>query len=251
MFSRLVYLQAVDEVISGNVPIRQEELVCTLTAQSIAVDLGRHFPKNAAKLIDEEFMEYVPKPWRGKHEPMEWAMSVLQQRKPALNVGDEDELQDLYVETLKENPLYGSCFFQVKKAECDRNVADLPPEMVRLSRPRSRARVVLFLIPVHRSLLTLSSSPHLCSFAPPLCRLRCSTATACTSSRWRAGKCCGRSVMLTSTVGAAAHASLVWSFGTKTRRTHLRWYVDTFCKSNYFPTAPFSYTHFPCSLSFS
>ena len=251
MFSRLVYLQAVDEVISGNVPIRQEELVCTLTAQSIAVDLGRHFPKNAAKLIDEEFMEYVPKPWRGKHEPMEWAMSVLQQRKPALNVGDEDELQDLYVETLKENPLYGSCFFQVKKAECDRNVADLPPEMVRLSRPRSRARVVLFLLPVHRSLLTLSSSPHLCSFAPPLCRLRCSTATACTSSRWRAGKCCGRSVMLTSTVGAAAHASLVWSFGTKTQRTHLRWYVDTFSKSNYFPTAPFSYTHFPSSLSFS
>lgn len=142
MFSRLVYLQAVDEVISGNVPLRSEDLVCSLTAQAIAVDLGRHFPKNAAKLVEEEFMEYIPKPWRAKHEVMEWAMKILQQRKPALSLGDEDTLQDAFVETLKENPLYGSCFFQVKKAECDRNVADLPNNMVRLVAPQPRSRRV-------------------------------------------------------------------------------------------------------------
>ena len=78
-------------------------------------------------------------------------MKILAERKPALSVGNEDELQDVFVETLKENPLYGSCFFHVKKAECDRNVADLPNNMVRVSivsivagenagAPRSRAQ---------------------------------------------------------------------------------------------------------------
>jgi myosin heavy subunit len=130
MFSRLVYLQAADEIISGNIPIRDEDDMCELTAMTLAVDLGRHFPKIPAKLIDEEFMEYLPKPWRAKHDETEWAMKVLQHRKKVLSIGDEDTLQDAFVEKLKEYDLYGACFFHVKKAECDRNVADLPGNMV-------------------------------------------------------------------------------------------------------------------------
>ena len=44
MFERLVYLQAVDEVILGNIPIASEEEVAKLVAQALAVDFMEDFP---------------------------------------------------------------------------------------------------------------------------------------------------------------------------------------------------------------
>ena len=62
MFNRLIYLQAADEVITGNVPVSSLDSVVDLTAKSVAVDLGEDFPTDADGLVDAEVMEYVPVP---------------------------------------------------------------------------------------------------------------------------------------------------------------------------------------------
>ena len=77
MFSRLVYLQAADEVIRGNVPLAVEDTVVDLTAKAVAVDLGEDFPTDVDSLLEAEVMEYVPEPWRPKYSEEEWAGKVL------------------------------------------------------------------------------------------------------------------------------------------------------------------------------
>lgn len=69
MFERLTYLQAVDEVVNGNIPIDTDEDVVRLTTQAMVVDLMDNFPSTADDLIESDLMQYVPKPWRDNKKP--------------------------------------------------------------------------------------------------------------------------------------------------------------------------------------
>jgi hypothetical protein len=64
MFERLVYLQAVDEVMKGNIPVDTEEDVALLAAQALACDLGDQFPDNEDELAAADLIEYIPEPWK-------------------------------------------------------------------------------------------------------------------------------------------------------------------------------------------
>lgn len=59
-------------------------------------------------------MEYVPKPWRGKKKPSEWASIVLKHRGGCLDE-EPEAVQSSFVTAVKDHPLYGTCFFHVRK----------------------------------------------------------------------------------------------------------------------------------------
>jgi len=62
-------VQAVDEVVNGNIPLDGEEDVVKLTTQAMVVDLMDNFPETADELVESDLMEYVPKPWRDNRKP--------------------------------------------------------------------------------------------------------------------------------------------------------------------------------------
>lgn len=64
MFERLIYLQAVDEVMKGNVPVDTEDEVAQLAAQALATDLGEEFPDSEDALVDAGLTDYIPDQWR-------------------------------------------------------------------------------------------------------------------------------------------------------------------------------------------
>ena len=53
-------------------------------------------------------------PWREKFTDDEWAEKVLKYRGDLIDASP-DELQAMYVDEVKENPLYGTSFFYVRK----------------------------------------------------------------------------------------------------------------------------------------
>ena len=132
MFNRLVYLQAVDEVIKGNIPVDSEEEVVTMVAQFMAVELGDEMPDNVDDIVDEEngqLEEFVPIPWRPHKDIREWAEEVLKCRDDALDI-DPEQLQNDIVEQVKDHPLYGTCFFYVLKHKFPDHMAEFPEELV-------------------------------------------------------------------------------------------------------------------------
>jgi hypothetical protein len=129
MFNRLMYLQAADEVIVGNIPVADEERVIELTHLALAIDLGEEFPDNADELLDAEMMEYVPVGWREKYGDEEWAAKILKAQANA-SMDDPDQMQLKYVERVQDHELYGSHFFHVKKANDPEAVGQLPELMV-------------------------------------------------------------------------------------------------------------------------
>lgn len=80
MYERLVYLQAADEVIIGNIPIGSEADVALLVAQAMAIDLGDEFPDTPDALVLADIQEYIPEPWRKDKSLEEWAKLVLAHR---------------------------------------------------------------------------------------------------------------------------------------------------------------------------
>lgn len=64
MYERLIYLQACDEVILGNIPIATEDEVADLIGKAMAIDLGDEFAEDEDELIESDLIEYIPKPWR-------------------------------------------------------------------------------------------------------------------------------------------------------------------------------------------
>ena len=128
MFSRLVYLQAADEVIQGNVPLAIEDTVVDLTAKSVAVDLGEDFPTDVDALLEAEVMEYVPVPWRAKYSEEQWAAKVLALRD--YGESDPDELQSQYVNAVSSNELYGTHFFHVRKVNDVDAISSLPTNLI-------------------------------------------------------------------------------------------------------------------------
>ncbi|CAK9003080.1 High molecular weight form of myosin-1 (High molecular weight form of myosin I) (HMWMI) [Durusdinium trenchii] len=113
VYSRLMYLQAADEVISGNIPVTKEPDVVLLTAMAIAADLEQ-FPATEEELLDENVIAYVPVPWRTKKTDRNWAKTILAARGKVAKKS-LDDLQSKYVDTVRKFPLYGHCFFYVRE----------------------------------------------------------------------------------------------------------------------------------------
>ncbi len=81
MFERLTYLQAVDEVVTGNIPLNDEDEAIKLATQAMVVDLMDGFPDTADALVDSDLMEYIPKNWRDNRKPASWGDKVLKHYK--------------------------------------------------------------------------------------------------------------------------------------------------------------------------
>jgi hypothetical protein len=129
MFERLVYLQACDEVILGNIPVSTEEEVTDMVAKAMAIDLGEDLPEDPEELIETDLMEYVPMPWRSVQSPDDWADKVLTLRDDVLSV-DPEELQMVFVESVKDHPLYGTNFFHVRKHTFPEHMAPFPERLI-------------------------------------------------------------------------------------------------------------------------
>lgn len=69
MWERLVYLQAVDEVLRGNIPIEDADEAASLAAQAMAVDLSESLGIDAEELMGQNALDYIPAPQREQLEP--------------------------------------------------------------------------------------------------------------------------------------------------------------------------------------
>jgi len=132
MFSRLVYLQAVDEVIKGNIPVDDEEEVGRMVSDFMAVEFGEEMPDDPLDLTDPnhgQLIEYVPMPWREHKDEDDWAEVVLKYRMDSISK-DPEELQNEVVEAVKDHPLYGTSFFHVKKNKFPERMDDFPDRLI-------------------------------------------------------------------------------------------------------------------------
>ncbi|KAH9253514.1 hypothetical protein BASA81_008561 [Batrachochytrium salamandrivorans] len=120
VYSRLMYLQCADEVISGNIPVLKENDVVDLAAIAVAAD-SEKFPSTEQALLDADLMEYIPAPWRNKKTDTNWARAVLAARGKVASKS-LDFLQKKYVEMTSGLPLYGVTFFYVRRAAEDNDM---------------------------------------------------------------------------------------------------------------------------------
>jgi myosin heavy subunit len=67
-FERLVYLQCVDEVVAGNLPVESEDEAARLAALSIAVEFVDDFEESTEWLEEIGASQYVTKQWRDSHD---------------------------------------------------------------------------------------------------------------------------------------------------------------------------------------
>lgn len=118
MYDRLTYIQVLDEIVKGNLPLLEEESVLRLSALAIAVDCGEDPPASVEELLDMNIFDYIPSDWHSVRSEGEWADLVL--RFLSENLVDEglifpaSELQRAYIEEVTRHRLYGASFFPCK-----------------------------------------------------------------------------------------------------------------------------------------
>ncbi len=125
MWERLIYLQALDEVIKGNFPLAGEEEAALLAAQAMVVELQDEMGADADELIAQKCVEYLPKPMRDLMSERDWAEAILEHREAQLDL-DPDQVQAHFVSSVKDHPLYGTCFFNVRKFRFPQQLAHFP-----------------------------------------------------------------------------------------------------------------------------
>ena len=114
MYQRLMYIQILDDVIHGHLPIADGKRVVQLVAQALAVDFMTDFPDNEDLLLDNEMMEYVPLHWRPKKTEEEWAAAVLSCRSRVVNE-DPAQLQVNFMRTVQGHALLIAHNFYTRK----------------------------------------------------------------------------------------------------------------------------------------
>jgi myosin heavy subunit len=129
MWERLIFLQAVDEVIRGNIPTADDEECALLAAQAMAVDLSDEMGGDVDELLEQNVLEYIPLPLRDAHEPADWAAAVLEHRDAAVDA-DPEVTQAKYVKAVRDHPLYGTSFFHVRQNKFPAHMASFPREVV-------------------------------------------------------------------------------------------------------------------------
>jgi len=116
-FERMTYLQAEDEaIIQGNLEVPSLDQSQQLAAISMTVAFGEEMPSTVEAMVSSNVEEFIPKGWRGKHSPQEWAALILQFRDGLIQV-DPDDLQDRFLQIVQQCPAYGSHWFHAHKLE--------------------------------------------------------------------------------------------------------------------------------------
>lgn len=128
-FERLVYLQALDEVLRGNIPIGDIDEVALLAAQGMGADLGDTMGDNAEELLDQGLLNYIPASRAGEADEYTWAEKVLALRDEIIYTPPE-ELQNHYIDAVKDHPLYGTCFFHVRKHKFPVHMDAFPDDLI-------------------------------------------------------------------------------------------------------------------------
>ncbi|GLE00775.1 hypothetical protein PINS_up009563 [Pythium insidiosum] len=118
LFDRMMYIQAQEEIVKGNLPLLDEASVVRFTALALAVDCGDDLPQDVDELMDLNVFDYIPVEWQGTHTEEEWASIILSHWSSELfadgNSTSPSELQRLYVEETSRHRLFGACFFACK-----------------------------------------------------------------------------------------------------------------------------------------
>jgi hypothetical protein len=140
----------------------------------------------------------------------EWAEAVLGHRDACLDI-EPDALQLQYVDAVRDHPLYGTCFFHVRKNRFPERMDSYPDHVIIALNSDGLHflnEVSLTFSSLLSLLLSLSFVARLLTLLPlPPLSLGCRTARRC-----------HRSGTPTSTDGAAAARSSASSSGTRTRR---------------------------------
>ena len=74
-------------------------------------------------------MGFIPAPLRRAQSDAAWAEAVAAKRDAALEK-DPEVVQAEYVSTVKDHPLYGTCFFHVRRFKFPRHMAGYPAELI-------------------------------------------------------------------------------------------------------------------------
>ncbi|CCI41405.1 unnamed protein product [Albugo candida] len=137
LFNRLTYIQAVDDVLSGLVPVEEEEVVARLAAYAIAIDRGGLVVCECSSNTDDEFVcmafhncddvlhevsisEYVALAWWITKTESEWLSVIFDALQEILNHSNGDveagSLQSMFVDEIQLSRLYGAVTFPCKLA---------------------------------------------------------------------------------------------------------------------------------------
>lgn len=81
------------------------------------------------ELMAQKCCEYIPVNMRSLLKPAEWAQSILVHREELLEQ-DAEVVQSAYVSTVKDHPLYGTCFFNVKRYRFPPHLESFPPLVI-------------------------------------------------------------------------------------------------------------------------
>jgi hypothetical protein len=129
MYRRLIYLQAQDAFINGDVPIHDMDQIVSIISVCVAAD-NEPFPDTIEKLLDEaDVISYIPRPVRRAKVDRDWAKAVL--NAGAQYASEPPEyLQDKFVDILKRNDLYGAMFFHALRANEGPDVVMLPNHLI-------------------------------------------------------------------------------------------------------------------------
>lgn len=120
-YKRMLYLQAADEVIRGNVLVENIDDFLLLTAIAIQLDLpeGRLFPVGEQQLLELDIMNYIPYTWSSKKTEKQWARAILPKRGKVIAIAKKDKdgslLEKAYVDIVRKVPLWGFNFFFVRE----------------------------------------------------------------------------------------------------------------------------------------
>lgn len=112
---RDLYLQLLDEVLFGNLLIKEDADRFNLVAIAMAAKSTK-FPKNEKALLDQGLMKFVPITWRMRTPVDEWAKQV---HKAGTKYADMDpkKLHSSFVKICRKSSVYGMCFFSVYRQD--------------------------------------------------------------------------------------------------------------------------------------
>ncbi|KAH9258940.1 hypothetical protein BASA81_002560 [Batrachochytrium salamandrivorans] len=129
MYKKLIYLQAQDSFISGELGIHDLDQIVNVMSVAVAAD-NDPFPDSVERLLDDaDVVSYVPRPYRRAKTDRDWAKAVL--NSGAQFASDPSEyLQDKFVDVLKRQELYGAVFFHALRASESPDVVALPNHII-------------------------------------------------------------------------------------------------------------------------
>ncbi|TMW64383.1 hypothetical protein Poli38472_013005 [Pythium oligandrum] len=119
MYDRMTYIQVQDEIVRGNLPVSDEDVVLRFTSIAIAVDCGEDLPQSIDEMLDMNVFDYIPVEWQATHTEEDWATLIMDHWETSLIAEDGmlppvSELQLIYIEEASRHRLYGAVFFPCK-----------------------------------------------------------------------------------------------------------------------------------------